>query len=52
MTYVAAHALSLTLLLVVFYLTGDLVARLTRALDDVGQRTGLMRISIGIAVWM
>jgi len=52
MTYVAAHALSFTLLLVVFYLTGDLVARLTRALDDAGQRTGLMRISIGIAVWM
>jgi hypothetical protein len=52
MTYVAAHILSLTLLLVVFYVTGDLVARLTRALDDVGQSTGLMRMSIGIAVWM
>jgi hypothetical protein len=52
MTYVASHILSLTLLLVIFYVTGDLVARQTRALDDVGQRTGLMRMSIGIAVWM
>jgi Dolichyl-phosphate-mannose-protein mannosyltransferase len=52
MTYVASHILSLTLLLVIFHVTGDLVARQTRALDDVGQRTGLMRTSIGIAVWM
>jgi hypothetical protein len=51
-TYVAAHSLSLTLLVLLFYVTGDLIARLTRALDDVGERTGLMRISIGIAAWM
>ena len=52
MTYVATHALGIALLLLLFHATGWLVARRWRALDNVGQRTGLIPMAIGIAVWM
>src|SRR5262245_45506284 len=52
MTYVAAHVLGLILLLLLFYVTGRLVGRVTRTLEDVGERTGLIHIAIGITTWM
>src|SRR5262245_9439990 len=52
MTYVAAHAAGIVLLVFVFHATGTLVARVWRPLATAGPRTGLARIAVGIAAWM
>src|SRR5262245_33818730 len=52
MTYVAAHAAGIVLLVVAFHATGRLAARVWRPLATAGPRTGLAPIAVGIAVWM
>ena len=51
MTYVAAHAAGIALLIFAFHATGVLAARVWRPLDTAGPRTGLAPIAAGIAVW-
>ena len=52
MGYIGAHALGLALILLLFQATGMLVVRTVPALDGVASRTGVVRIGLGIAVWM
>jgi hypothetical protein len=51
MTYIAAHALGLAALLLVFHTTGLLLALRVPALDSVGRRTGLLHIATGTISW-
>ena len=51
MTYIAAHALGIALLLLLFQATGQLVVRAARALDGV-ERTGLVPMALGMCAWM
>ena len=52
MTYVAAHAAGIALLVFAFYATGTLAARVWRPLARAGPRAGLAPIAVGIALWM
>jgi hypothetical protein len=51
MTYIAAHAIGLVLLLLLFEATGLLLVRTERGADAV-DRTGLVPIALGIGTWM
>src|SRR5215471_6574119 len=50
--YLASHAFHLAGLLWVFQLTGRLVAHVFPSLSDVGRKTGLILVSVGMVVWM
>jgi hypothetical protein len=50
--YIASHVLGLAVLLLLFQTTGSLVARLTPALDSANRTTGVVRIGVGIGVWI
>src|SRR5215831_5407777 len=51
MTYVAAHAVGIAALLLLFQATGLLIVRAVRAFDGVDP-TGLVPIALGIGAWM
>ena len=51
MTYIAAHALNLALLLLLFHATGLLVVRAAGGGRGVAWRTGLLPIALGICAW-
>jgi hypothetical protein len=51
MTYIAAHAIGLVMLLLLFEATGLLLARTEHGADAV-DRTGLVPIALGICTWM
>src|SRR5262245_12348087 len=51
MTYVAAHAAGIALLVFAFYGAGSLAARVWQPLAMAGPRTGLTSMAVGIAAW-
>ena len=51
MSYIAAHALNLALLLLLFHATGRLVVRAAGGGRGVAGRTGLLPIALGLCAW-